>query len=88
MLKHGKIKIVSHVYKKLQICGMNYFFFFFSWREITCEQEQFSAESLCFAKYHVNLVSEMALAVAGHQFRGVKQLKTENKLNQTQNFPD
>lgn len=29
----------------------------------------------------------MALAV-GHQFRGINQLNTENKLNQTQNFPN
>lgn len=43
---------------------------------------------MCFAKCHVSLVSKMALAVAGHQFRGIKQLNTENKLNQTKNFPD
>lgn len=30
----------------------------------------------------------MALAVAGYQFRDIKQPKPENKLNQTQNFPD
>lgn len=29
----------------------------------------------------------MALGVASHQFRGVKQLNTENKLRQVQNFP-
>lgn len=30
----------------------------------------------------------MSLAVAGHQFKGIKQLNIENKLNQFQNFPD
>lgn len=66
---------------------MNYFIFF-GQREITWEQEQFSEEnSECFARCHASLISKMALGVASHQFRGVKQLNTENKLRQIQNIP-
>lgn len=84
MLKHTKINSVSHIYiKNCRFVG--WITLFFGWREITCEQEQFSEEkSLCFARRHVNLISKMALGVASHQCRGIKQLNTENRI---QNFP-
>lgn len=34
----------------------------------------------------MSLMSKMALGVARHQFRGIKQLNPENKLRQIQNF--
>lgn len=85
MLKHAKINSVFHVYKKLQICGMNYFIFWLKrnnmWAETIFRREEFV---FCKVSCESNLKNRIGCCKPS-----VQRHKTtkQRKQRQVQNFP-